>query len=48
VPMTHLPDRFTLVLRQDKMDVDCEIVWREDWIIGVRFLGFPRPSQPRK
>lgn len=45
VPMTHLPDRFTLVLRQDKMDVDCEIVWREEWIIGVRFLGFPRPSQ---
>lgn len=48
VPMTHLPDRFTLVLRQDKMDVDCEIVWREEWIIGVRFLGFPRPSQTRK
>lgn len=45
VPMTHLPDRFMLVLRQDKMDVDCEIVWREEWVIGVRFLGFPRPSQ---
>ena len=47
IPMTHMPDRFVLVLRHDKLEVDCEIVWREEWIIGVRFLGFPRPSQRR-
>ncbi len=45
VPMTHLPDRFVLVLRHDKMEVDCETVWREEWNVGVRFLGFPRPTQ---
>ncbi len=44
VPMTHLPDRFVLVLRHDKMEVDCETVWREEWNVGVRFLGFPRPK----
>jgi len=45
IPMTDLPDRFILVLRHDKMEVDCETVWRKDWLIGVRFLGFPRPQQ---
>lgn len=45
IPMTHLPDRYTLVLRHDRMEVDCETVWREEWLVGVRFLGFPRPMQ---
>lgn len=45
VPLTHLGERFTLVLRLDRMEVDCELVWREEWMIGVRFLGFPRPIQ---
>lgn len=45
IPMTHLPDRYTLVLRHDRMEVDCETVWREEWNVGVRFLGFPRPMQ---
>lgn len=44
IPMTHLPDRFVLVLRYDKMEVDCETVWRKEWFVGVRFLGFPRPQ----
>ncbi|MCB1520501.1 MAG: PilZ domain-containing protein [Hyphomicrobiaceae bacterium] len=45
IPMTALPDRFVLVLRHDKMEVDCEAVWREEWLLGVRFLGFPRPQK---
>lgn len=45
IPMTELPDRFILVLRHDKMEVDCETVWRDEWLVGVRFLGFPRPSR---
>ncbi|MFN3868887.1 MAG: PilZ domain-containing protein [Hyphomicrobiaceae bacterium] len=45
IPMTHLPNRYTLVLRHDRMEVDCETVWREEWYVGVRFLGFPRPMQ---
>lgn len=45
VPLTDLGERFTLVLRLDRMEVDCELIWREEWMIGVRFLGFPRPIQ---
>ncbi|MBL8565261.1 MAG: PilZ domain-containing protein [Hyphomicrobiaceae bacterium] len=45
VPLTDLPGRFLLVLRHDRMEVDCELVWRDGWMLGVRFLGFPRPSQ---
>lgn len=44
VPMTHLPERLLLVLRHDRMEVDCVVVWREEWQVGLRFLGFPRPS----
>ncbi len=45
VPLTELPERFLLVLRHDRMEVDCELVWRDAWMLGVRFLGFPRPSR---
>lgn len=44
IPMNVLPERFILVLRHDKMEVDCETVWRDEWLVGVRFLGFPRMS----
>lgn len=48
IPLGDLPDRFALVLRQDRMEVDCEIVWRDEWLLGVRFLGFPRPMQDKR
>ncbi|MGD9783944.1 MAG: PilZ domain-containing protein [Hyphomicrobiaceae bacterium] len=48
VPMTEMPEKYILVLKHDKMEVDCETVWRRDWMIGVRFLGFPRPIQPQR
>ncbi len=38
-----VPEEFTLVLRVDRIEVDCEIAWRKDREFGVRFKGVPRP-----
>lgn len=38
-----VPDAFTLVLRVDRIEVDCEVAWRHDREFGVRFKGVPRP-----
>lgn len=39
----HLPDEMVLVLRADRMQVDCDIKWRRGGRIGVRFRGPPKP-----
>ena len=44
--MEHLPERITLVLKADRMQVDCQIMWRRAGKLGVRFLGPPRPTEP--
>lgn len=41
--MEHLPTQLSLVMRADRMKVDCEIAWRRPTSIGVRFLGPPKP-----
>lgn len=38
-----VPDEFTLILRVDRIEVDCEVAWRKDREFGVRFKGVPRP-----
>jgi hypothetical protein len=38
-----VPDQFTLVLRVDRIEVDCEVAWRKDRELGVKFRGVPRP-----
>lgn len=48
IPMGDLPDNFILVLRVDRMEVDCELIWQNDWMIGARFLGVPRPTPDRR
>ena len=40
--VAHLPDRLTLVLRADHMQVDCSVMWRRSGKMGLRFLGAPR------
>jgi hypothetical protein len=47
IPMGDLQDQFNLVLRVDRMEVDCEMIWQVDWLIGVRFLSVPRPTHER-
>lgn len=41
--LEHLPGKCTLVMRADRLQVECEIVWRRDGGAGVRFLGPPVP-----
>lgn len=38
-----VPDAFTLVLRVDRIEVDCEVAWRKEREVGIRFRGVPRP-----
>ncbi len=46
--MEHLPDRLVLVLRADRMQVQCEVKWRRAGKIGLRFLGPPMPIAARR
>ncbi len=38
-----VPDHITLLMRLDKAEVDCEVVWRRTKQLGVRFTGAMRP-----
>ncbi len=38
-----VPDKFVLIVRIDKIEVDCEVVWRLANAVGVRFKGGMRP-----
>lgn len=40
-----LPGFFTLVMRVDRIEVECAIAWRRSGQLGVRFLSTPRPIQ---
>lgn len=44
----HLPSRLVLVLKADRMQVECEVKWRRAGKIGVRFLGPPKPMDAPK
>ena len=46
--LEHLPQKFTLVLKADRMQVASEVKWRRDGKIGVRFLGPPKPIEPTR
>ncbi len=48
--MEHLPEKCTLVLKADRMQVDIQIMWRRTGQIGVRFLSPPKPlpTTPRR
>ena len=41
--VNDLPKRLTLVMRLDHLFVDCDVVWRREGKIGLRFLGSPQP-----
>jgi hypothetical protein len=43
-----MPDEFTLVVRMDNMEVDCEVVWRKGSMMGVRYVSPARvtPKAP--
>lgn len=41
--LDDLPDEMVLVMRADRMQVACEVRWRRQDSLGVRFLGPPQP-----
>lgn len=43
-----IPDTFELIIDLDGFEVDCEVVWRKDRDLGVRFLGAPHRVAPRR
>lgn len=44
----NIPDTFELIIDLDGLEVDCEVVWRKDSDLGVRFLGAPRRVTPKR
>lgn len=38
-----LPDRMMLDIRSDSTEVECEIVWRSQTRLGLRYLSSPQP-----
>lgn len=38
-----LPDQMTLDNRRESTETECEIVWRADSRLGLRFLSLPQP-----
>ena len=38
-----VPEEFTLVLKVDRIEVDCVVAWRKERELGVKFRGVPRP-----
>lgn len=40
----RMPDRVVLYIIPDQIEVDCEITWRKDRALGLRFLGKFRPG----
>ena len=45
---SSLKERFTLVMRLDRVEVDCEIIRIEENEMGVKFLSMMRPLAPRR
>ena len=42
------PDTFELLIALDGVEANCEVVWRREADIGVRFIGAPRTVAPKR
>lgn len=38
-----VPEEFTLVMKVDRLEVDCVVAWRKERELGIKFRGVPRP-----
>ena len=43
VDPASLADRVTLDIRCESTEIECEIVWRSESRLGLRFLSSPQP-----
>lgn len=48
VESPHVPDTFELLIELDGLECDCEVVWRKNNLIGVRFRTTPRTVEPKR
>jgi hypothetical protein len=44
----NVPNSFELIIQLDGLEARCEVVWRKDNEIGVRFLSAPRAVTPTR
>jgi len=44
----NTPNTFELLIELDGFEANCEVVWRKDKDIGVRFLSPPRSVPPKR
>jgi len=44
----NVPDRFELIIDLDGLEALCQVVWRKDQEMGVKFLSNPRKVPPRR
>lgn len=42
------PDSFELLIALDGLEANCQVVWRRDADIGVKFIGAPRTVAPKQ
>jgi PilZ domain len=43
-----VPNTFELLIELDGLEAQCEVVWRRDKEIGVRFASLPRTGPPKR
>jgi len=44
----NTPDTIELLIALDGFESSCEVVWRKDEAIGVRYLAAPRTTTPKR
>jgi hypothetical protein len=54
----RVPDQFTLFMPADRLEVDCEVMWRQGLLVGVRYTSptrrtakqpiIKKPDPPKK
>lgn len=44
----HAPDSFELLIPLDGLEAQCEVVWRREADVGVRFIGAARTVAPKR
>jgi hypothetical protein len=44
----NTPNTFELLIELDGFEASCEVIWRKDEGIGVRFLTAPRTTTPKR
>jgi PilZ domain len=44
----NAPDTFELIIDSEGLEASCEVVWRKEHEVGVKFLGAPRIVVPKR